>query len=181
MGEDISNTQSICRCCGRGPDANNAGSLSCVKVQKGGTSLAGTSPDLVYPAKMEPQVTTDTRPDADAAKRQKICRLLDQCASARCMSRKVLAINNLNLTAADIPVEDLCGTPLGNSLRKLSLIGNPLSSPPDRLVKSLPALGDMDLSRCELHRLPDKWSLPQLKTLNLSHNKLTEFPGEVRT
>jgi Leucine-rich repeat (LRR) protein len=117
---------------------------------------------------------------SDAAKRRQINILLDQCESARFTFKKRLALNNLSLTASDIPLKDLCGTPLGNSLHKLSLTGNRLGTIPARLVQSLPYLKHMDLSQCELHHLPDKWSLPQLKKLNLSHNKLSDFPEEVR-
>jgi Leucine-rich repeat (LRR) protein len=117
--------------------------------------------------------------EANNLKRRKINLLLDQCESVRFLKKK-LVLNNLGLSANDIPVADLCGTPLGNALHKLSLAGNRLVSVPAKLVQSLPTLKHLDLSQCELHQLPDKWNLPQLKRLNLSHNRLTEFPEEVR-
>ena len=116
--------------------------------------------------------------EANNLKRRKINLLLDQCESVRFLKKK-LVLNNLGLSAADIPVADLCGTPLGNALHKLSLAGNRLVSVPAKLVQSLPTLKHLDLSQCELHQLPDQWNLPQLKRLNLSHNRLTEFPEEV--
>merc|ERR1712238_151601 len=84
------------------------------------------------------------------------------------------------MTAADIPVKDLYGTVLGQSLYKLSLSGNRLSTVPKKLVTCLPSLKSIDISQCELHQLPERWNLPQLKRLNLSHNRLTDFPEEVR-
>jgi Leucine-rich repeat (LRR) protein len=116
--------------------------------------------------------------EANNLKRRKINLLLDQCESVRFLKKK-LVLNNLGLSAADVPVADLCGTPLGNALHKLSLAGNRLVSVPVKLVQSLPTLKHLDLSQCELHQLPDQWNLPQLKRLNLSHNRLTEFPEEV--
>jgi hypothetical protein len=112
-------------------------------------------------------------------KRHKINLLLDQCETVRFPFKKKLMLNSLNLTAADIPVKDLYGTSLGNSLHKLSMAGNRLSTIPPRLVTCLPVLKTLDLSQCELHQLPERWNLPQLKRLNLSHNRLTDFPEEV--
>jgi len=106
---------------------------------------------------------------------------LDQVEAVRFPFKKKLMLHNLNLTAADLPMEDLChNTPLGKSLHKLSLAGNnQLGDVPAQLVQSLPVLQTLDLSQCELHQLPDRWNLPELKRLNLSHNRLTEFPEEV--
>lgn len=117
-------------------------------------------------------------PQADS-KRRRINLLLDQCESVRFPFKKKLMLNNLNLAANDIPLEDLCNTSLGNSLFKLSLAGNRLGTVPARLVQSLPTLKHLDLSQCELHQLPDNWNLPKLNRLNLSHNRLTDFPEEV--
>jgi Leucine-rich repeat (LRR) protein len=113
-------------------------------------------------------------------KRRKINLCLDQCESIRFPFKKKLILQNMKLTAADIPLNDLCGTSLGNTLHKLSLSGNNLGSVPPRLVQSLPLLRSLDLSRCELHQLPDRWNLPKLTRLNLSDNLFTDFPEEVR-
>ncbi len=113
-------------------------------------------------------------------KSYKIKTLLDQCETDRFYVKKKLMLNSLDLTVADIPVKDLNGTNLGNSLHKLSLAGNRLSSIPPELVTCLPLLKSLDLSQCQLHQLPARWNLPQLKRLDLSHNRLTDFPEKVR-
>lgn len=112
-------------------------------------------------------------------KSHKVNLLLDQCETVRFPFKKKLMLNSLDLTAADIPIKDLYGTNLGNSLHKLSLAGNRLSTVPPKLVVCLPILKSLDLSQCELHQLPERWNLPLLKRLNLSHNRLTDFPEEV--
>jgi hypothetical protein len=154
------------------------------------SALLGKSSSLIFPTGVETgggrsgsshgSGTNDkgVYSEANNLKRRKINLLLDQCESVRFLKKK-LVLNNLGLSAADIPVADLCGTPLGNALHKLSLAGNRLVSVPNKLVQSLPTLKHLDLSQCELHQLPDQWNLPQLKRLNLSHNRLTEFPEEV--
>jgi Leucine-rich repeat (LRR) protein len=105
---------------------------------------------------------------------------LEQCEAVRFPFKKKLMLNNLNLTATDIPTQYLCGTALGDSLHKLSFAGNRLGSVPPLLVMSLPALKTLDLSQCELHQLPEQFNLPKLTRLNLSHNRFTDFPDEVR-
>jgi hypothetical protein len=110
----------------------------------------------------------------------KIALLLDACETIRFPFKKKLMLNSLHMTAADIPVKDLYGTVLGQSLYKLSLSGNRLSTIPRKLVTCLPSLKSMDISQCELHQLPERWNLPQLRRLNLSHNRLSDFPEEVR-
>lgn len=112
------------------------------------------------------------------SKLRKVNFLLDQCETVRFPFKKKLILSNLGLTVNDLPLPYLCGTPLGNSLYKLSLAGNQLSSIPDILVVSLPTLKHLDLSQCRLHNLPSKWNLPQLKKLDLSYNLLREFPEE---
>jgi hypothetical protein len=139
--------------------------------------LFGKSSSLIFPTGVEPPA--DSKGESSNIKRHKINLLLDQCETVRFPFKKKLMLNNLHLTAADIPVKDLYGTSLGNSLHKLSLAGNRLATVPPKLVACLPVLKALDLSQCELHQLPEKWNLPQLKRLNLSHNRLTEFPEEV--
>jgi hypothetical protein len=158
--------------------------------------LFGKSTSLIFPtgvvdgiaAAAAPSTSsnvTDTGPSGERSrtnqdlKSHKINLLLDQCETVRFPFKKKLMLNSLDLTAADIPVKDLYGTNLGNSLHKLSLAGNKLSTVPPRLVTCLPILKALDLSQCELHQLPERWNLPQLKRLNLSHNRLTDFPEEV--
>eukprot|EP00980_Cylindrotheca_fusiformis_P020082 scaffold7161_cov133-Cylindrotheca_fusiformis.AAC.5 len=138
--------------------------------------LFGKSSSLIFPTGVE--VPVDLQDEAYTFKRHKINLLLDACDSVRFPFKKKLILASLNLTAADIPIKDLYNTSLGNSLHKLSLAGNRLSTIPPKLVTCLPVLKTLDLSQCELHQLPERWNLPQLKRLNLSHNRLTDFPEE---
>jgi len=151
----------------------------------GGASLGKTSGSLIFPTGVDSvdHHHGDDRPDsADAKlKRSKVNLRLDQAEAVRFPFKKKLMLNNLNLTATDVPMKDLCGTPLGNSLHKLSLAGNRLGAVPSKLVQFLPQLKRLDLSNCELHQLPEQWNLPKLAWLNLSRNRFTEFPEEVRT
>ena len=137
--------------------------------------------------------TTVNNREEESKKRAKIAGLLDKCAGTRFPFRKKLSLANLGMTLHDIPLSALCGSPgslngdgdgksrLGQSLHTLSLTGNTLGILPDLLVQSLPLLIRLNLSHCALHSLPTVWNLPQLKTLDLSHNMLSTFPGEVRT
>jgi len=177
----------------RSSSAESTGSLFYGKTPNSGAVL-GKSSSLIFPTGVEtsggPGASsvpdgagidgTSQDPQTDA-KRRKVNLLLDQCESIRFPFKKKLMLNNLSLTANDIPLQDLCGgTSLGNSLFKLSLAGNRLGTVPAQLVQNLPALKHLDLSQCELHQLPDHWNLPKLTRLNLSHNRLTDFPEEVR-
>jgi Leucine-rich repeat (LRR) protein len=163
-----------------------------------GSVLLGKSSSLIFPTGVEPSTNTGRgtsigsvgRGSSNASssdyaannlKRRKVNILLDQCETVRFPFKKKLILSDLSLTAADIPVKDLCGTPLGQSLHKLSLAGNRLGYIPGKLVTNLPVLKHLDLSQCELHHLPETWYLPNLRRLNLSHNRLTDFPEEVRT
>lgn len=104
---------------------------------------------------------------------------LARCEAVPYPQKKKLNLENLDMTAADIPLTYICGTHLGHALHKLSLARNPLKDIPTRLVQSFPTLKNLDLSECRLHELPATWNLPQLRKLNLSHNQLGEFPDEV--
>jgi NAD(P)-dependent dehydrogenase (short-subunit alcohol dehydrogenase family) len=144
---------------------------------RNGHSLSKGSSSLAFPTRVE--TSGDQVTEGDRAKTRRINRMLDQAETVRFPFKKKLTLENMNLLPADIPIKDLTSTSLGNSLRKLSLAGNRLSSIPPTLVICLPALKHLDLSKCELYQLPNKWNLPQLKRLNLSHNRLSEFPDEV--
>jgi Leucine-rich repeat (LRR) protein len=154
----------------------STGSLLYGKTPNSG-ALWGKSSSLIFPTGVD--ISTDLDLEADNFKRRRVNVLLDQCESVRFPFKKKLMLTNLTLTAADIPLNYLCGTSLGNTLHKLSLAGNRLGSVPERLVVSLPTLKTLDLSQCELHSLPGTWNLPMLKRLNLSHNRLRDFPEEV--
>ncbi len=112
-------------------------------------------------------------------KTRRVNLMLDQAETVRFPFKKKLILENMGLIASEVPVKDLQNTSLGNSLYKLSLAGNRLASVPPQLVVCLPTLKHLDLSQCELHQLPEKWNLPLLKRLNLSHNRILEFPDEV--
>jgi Leucine-rich repeat (LRR) protein len=162
----------------RSSSDQSTGSLLYGKTPNSG-ALLGKSSSLIFPTGVETNADGDS--EADQAKRRKINLLLDQCEANRFPFRKRLLLEKLGITAADIPLQFLVGTPLGNALHKLSLVGNRLGSVPPKLVQSLPTLKHLDLSQCELDQLPQNWNLPQLKKLNLSHNRLRDFPDEVRT
>jgi Leucine rich repeat len=148
-------------------------------VDAGGGASATASAVTNTSAGVFSPSSTGQRSNAEL-KSHKINLLLDQCETVRFPFKKKLMLNSLDLTAADIPIKDLYRTNLGNSLHKLSLAGNRLSTIPPKLVVCLPVLKTLDLSQCELHHLPERWNLPLLKRLNLSHNRLTDFPEEVR-
>ena len=147
-----------------------------------GNASLGKSSSLIFPTGVD-SASGDDRNIQDSTDtklvRSKINLRLDQAEAVRFPFKKKLMLNHLGLSAVDIPMKDLCGTALGNSLHKLSLAGNRLGAIPAKLVQSLPVLKTLDLSQCELHQLPDQWNLPKLTVLNLSHNRFTEFPEEV--
>ena len=155
-----------------------SGSTAGNTTSGGSSVLFGKSSSLIFPTGVDPPVDGSQDNRAYNHKRHKINTLLDACDCMRFPFKKKLILSNLDLTAADVPVKDLYNTSLGNSLHKLSLAGNPLTTVPPKLVTCLPVLKNLDLSQCGLHQIPDQWNLPQLKRLNLSHNRLTDFPEE---
>ena len=79
----------------------------------------------------------------------------------------------MNLTRDEIPVEQItCTDTLGPALYKFSLAGNKLQTIPEPLIVKLTGLRELDLSQCDLHSVPEKWNLPSLKKLILSHNRI---------
>jgi len=104
--------------------------------------------------------------------------LIDQVESARFPFKKKLILANMNLTSSDLPVDDICSQSICQSMNKLSLAGNRLGHVPDKIVMELTGLRTLDLSQCDLRTLPEDWSLPHLKRLDLSHNRLVDFPDE---
>jgi Leucine-rich repeat (LRR) protein len=160
----------------RSSSDQSTGSLLYGKTPTSG-ALLGKSSSLIFPTGIDS--TPEDNSEAAKIKRRKVNLALDQCEAVRFPFKKKLILTSLELSAADIPLKDLCGSSLGNSLFKLSLAGNRLGTVPPKLVQSLPLLKHLDLSQCELSQLPDKWNLPKLARLNLSHNGFTEFPEEV--
>jgi GTPase SAR1 family protein len=112
-------------------------------------------------------------------RRRKVSLIIDQCETVK--NKRKLILSNMHLTNMDIPVEYLCcpkRNDLHETLHKLSLSGNRLISIPKQLVYGLRGLRTLDLSKCELRSLPSIWDLPHLKRLDLSNNKLEEFPSD---
>ena len=161
----------------RSSSDQSTGSLLYGKTPSSG-ALIGKQSSLIFPTGIDTNPYDDS--ESSKLKRRKVNLALDQCEAVRFPFKKKLILANLDLSAGDIPVKDLCGTALGNSLHKLSLAGNRLGTVPPKLVQSLPLLKHLDLSQCELSQLPEKWNLPKLSRLILSHNGFTEFPEEVR-
>ena len=105
---------------------------------------------------------------------------MDQCETVRFPFKKRLILANMNLSHEEIPVDQICSERLGSALYKLSLAGNRLHSIPEALIVKLRGLRVLDVSQCDLHSVPDKWDLPSLRKLNLSHNRLQKCLAKVR-
>lgn len=124
--------------------------------------------------------TRSTRTEyTETERRRRVQMCLDRCQSHHFPFQKQLLLEKLRLRQRDLPLTALVGTSLGKSLRKLSLSGNDLSGIPDAMVNSFPRLTTLDLSQCDLTELPTEWDLPKLRRLNLSHNRIQNFPHEV--
>ena len=124
-------------------------------------------------------VTSSTRTDSGAlCKVRRINLLIDQVESALFPFKKKLILANMNLTASELPMEDICTPEMCHNMNKLSLAGNRLGHVPERIVLELTGLRTLDLSQCDLRNLPSNWNLPHLKRLDLSHNRLVDFPDE---
>ena len=139
--------------------------------------LIAMSSSLIFPTGVE--ATVEEEEQTRSTRTMDINLRLDACETIRWPMKKKLILDNMQIAAVDIPVKYLDDTPLGNTLHKLSLSKNRLSSIPPRLVNCLPLLRHLDLSECELVTLPKVWNLLQLRILNLSHNRLIDFPEEV--
>jgi len=110
-------------------------------------------------------------------KHRKLRMAMDQCTTVRFPFKKRLVLANLNLTEDELPIKKICGETLGSALYKLNLAGNRLSTIPTPLIVQLTGLRVLDLSQCDLYTLPERWDLPSLKKLILSHNRIqTCFP-----
>ena len=106
---------------------------------------------------------------------------MDQCETVRFPFKKRLVLANLNLTEDELPIKKICGKTLGSALYKLNLAGNRLSTIPTPLIVQLTGLRVLDLSQCDLYTLPERWDLPSLKKLILSHNRIQTCFPEVRS
>jgi len=114
-------------------------------------------------------------------KHRKLRMAMDQCETVRFPFKKRLVLANLNLTEDELPIKKICGAPLGSALYKLNLAGNRLSTIPTPLIVQLTGLRVLDLSQCDLYTLPERWDLPSLKKLILSHNRIQTCFPEVRS
>ena len=115
------------------PRSNSMGETSPIGTE----FLTGKSSSLIFPTGVDSVSAVDRgRMESESAKlkRSQVNLRLDQCEAVRFPFKKKLMLNNMNLTAADISMKDLCGTALGNSLNKLSLSGNRLGFVPPKLV-----------------------------------------------
>lgn len=87
----------------------------------------------------------------------------------------------MNLSQDEIPVEQItCTDTLGPALYKFSLAGNRVQAIPEPLIVKLTGLRELDFSQCGLNSVPEKWDLPSLKKLVLSHNRIQKFLSAVR-
>lgn len=116
--------------------------------------------------------------------KQKLNARMDECEVSmkkRFFARKKnkLDFSNFALAQCQIPVKDLYQTNLGLNLHSLTLANNRLDGIPEKLVSCLPNLKSLDLSHNIIIELPTRWSLPNLKKLKLAHNLLVSFPSEV--
>jgi len=114
-------------------------------------------------------------------KHRKLRMAMDQCTTVRFPFKKRLVLANLNLTEDELPIKKICGETLGSALYKLNLAGNRLSTIPTPLIVQLTGLRVLDLSQCDLYTLPERWDLPSLKKLILSHNRIQTCFPEVRS
>ena len=142
-------------------------------------ATAGTRSDVeAIDYEVFEDVASSTRTDSGAlCKVRRINLLIDQVESALFPFKKKLILANMNLTASELPVDDICTQGMCN-MNKLSLAGNRLGQVPDRIVLELTGLRTLDISQCDLRSLPSNWNLPHLKRLDLSHNRLVDFPDE---
>lgn len=113
-------------------------------------------------------------------KQCKISAALDKCNTYCGKSSMKLCLEQMNLHAEDVPLEEMMGSSPHVSLYKaLILANNPLGMIPLKLVHCLPSLKTLDLTNCRLKELPSSWDLPKLIELKLCRNQLCEFPENV--
>jgi Leucine rich repeat len=183
---DGNHTAITCRTCGAAMTASSMSNGTRLLTKTTHAVVGYDATSLIFPIGVDATAVDDRgRPgdgDANQSIRSQVNSRLDQCERARFSftgNKKKLILDDMKLTHNDIPMKDLCGTALGNSLHKLTLAKNRLGSIPAKLVVSLPVLQTLDLSQCELHQLPEHFNLPRLKRLNLRHNRFSYFPDEV--
>jgi Leucine-rich repeat (LRR) protein len=157
----------------------SSGEMSTGSVSAILNSEINKSSSLIFPIGVSSNGHHDG--NLEAWKSNAINQRVNQCEKRKLFKqKKELMLDDLKLTADDIPLQLLNETTLGNTLYKLTLKGNRLKAVPDKLVQCLPALRILDLQQCDLRTLPKHWNLPRLVTLDLSHNLLVSFPEDVR-
>lgn len=177
---------SVANCSGNRSDSNRtssgdrSGSSGSVAVSAILNSEINKSSSLIFPIGVSSSANHEG--NLEVWKSTAINQRVNQCEKRKfLLKKKELLLDDLKLTADDIPLQLLNETTLGNTLQKLTLRGNRLKAIPGKLVQCLPLLRELDLQQCDLRTLPDVlWKLPKLTTLDLSHNVLTFFPEEVR-
>ena len=143
------------------------------------TDLLNLSDPAVFRALARSSTTGDgaagavgSVPGGSVEKQRRIHLLMDQCETVRFPFKRKLILANMNLTCWDIPVEHICSDRLGSTLYKLSLAGNHIVFIPKPLIVKLNGLRILDLSQCDLRKLPEQCDLTSLNKLNLSHNRI---------
>eukprot|EP00555_Chaetoceros_dichaeta_P012218 CAMPEP_0198264196 /NCGR_PEP_ID=MMETSP1447-20131203/14938_1 /TAXON_ID=420782 /ORGANISM="Chaetoceros dichaeta, Strain CCMP1751" /LENGTH=1385 /DNA_ID=CAMNT_0043953057 /DNA_START=109 /DNA_END=4263 /DNA_ORIENTATION=+ len=104
-------------------------------------------------------------------KSDRIKNLIDQC---KLNKQKKLILSNMEVSLKDISAKQL-DIPI---LQKLGLSGNKLFEIPRQMVMCLRGLRTLDVSQCNLRKIPEEWNLPNLRRLDLRYNELNVFPEE---
>jgi len=92
-------------------------------------------------------------------------------------SKPKLILSNLKINARNIPVNEILSL---HHVYKLSQSQNNLFSIPPQLVDGhLHGLSTLDLQKCNLSEVPEKWNLESLKRLDLSYNRLQTLNEDI--
>lgn len=89
--------------------------------------------------------------------------------------------NRFKLDKKDLTTGEVSYTLLHQTkhLTHVSFKGNQIDAIPPYLATQLHSLRCLNLSKCDIFELPLDWDLPQLKSLDLSFNRLVDFPKAV--
>lgn len=104
----------------------------------------------------------------------KVLQLIENVENNLIKGSPKLVLEKLNLRFDDIPYHLLSTEPLCSKLHKLSLKNNSIYELSSVIVQGrMTGLSTLILQHCDLRSLPDNWNLPNLRILDLSHNKLS--------
>jgi len=104
----------------------------------------------------------------------KVLQLIENVENNLIKGSPKLVLEKLNLRFDDIPYHLLSTEPLCSKLHKLSLKNNSIYELSPVIVQGrMTGLSTLILQHCDLRSLPDNWNLPNLRILDLSHNKLS--------